>query len=97
MKKIIAWLVLSSKDPQRISLMLKGIFTAAVTYIVFFAGIFHINVGQSDIAILSDAVVKIVETALTFISAIVTIVGLFRKIHTTVTGTNQVINQDASI
>lgn len=93
MKKIIAWLVLSSKDPQKVSLMIKGILTGAVTYIIFFAGMFHINLVQTDLNQIIEGLVKIIEVALTLFSAIATLVGAIRKVSRTVTGDNKVLNQ----
>jgi len=91
--KIIAWIVLSSKDPQKVSLMIKGAAAWAGTYILFFAGIFHFNVGQSDVASIFEAVAKFVEYALYAISAVSTVWGLIRKVKRTADGTNRVLNQ----
>mgnify|MGYP003407973175 CR=1 FL=1 len=93
MKKIIAWMLLSSKDPQKISLMIKGVLTGVVTYVVFFAGLFHINLAPTDINSVIEAIVKIIELLLSVVSVIATAWGLIRKLWTTATGKNKVINE----
>ncbi len=92
-KKIIAWIAFSSKDPNRLSLMLKGILTGATTYILFFAGVFHIDVQANDLAVLFDGIVKLLEVGLSAYSIIASLVGAIRKIYRTITGKNHVLNQ----
>ena len=93
MKKIIAWIVLSSKDPNKVSLMIKGLALGAVTWIVFFAGLFNVNLQPTDVALLIEEGAKLLEWALTGISIIMTVYGMIRKIVTTAKGENEVLNQ----
>lgn len=93
MKKIIAWIVLSSKDPNKVSLMIKGVLTGVITYVVFFAGVFHLNIAEGDLKTLAESATKIVEVTLTFISLFMSTGGMIRKIYTTAIGTNKVIKE----
>lgn len=93
MKKIIAWILLSSKNANNVSLTIKGILLSAVTYVVFFAGVFHLNLQATDLNNLIEAITKFIEWGLTGVSIISTAWGLIRKIITTIKGDNEVLNQ----
>lgn len=92
MKKIWAWIILSSKDPQSASLTVKSILTGGVVYVVFFTGLFHYSVTASQLTQIIDEVGNVVGFVLMAISALATLVGFVRKLFTTATGTNAVIN-----
>ena len=92
LKKFLTWLLISSENPYKWSLTIKGTLTMGITYVLFFAGIFHVNIAQNDLKNLVDVAVKIVETTLTLISVIATGCGLVRKIALTITGENKVVN-----
>lgn len=92
MKKIFAWLILSSKNPQQLSLTIKGVLVGAITYVVFFAGLFHITLSPSDLTSLVESIVQIIEMTLTLISIVATAWGFVRKIYTSITGQNKVLN-----
>lgn len=97
MKKFLVWLVLSSQNPQKVSLTVKSFLTAATTYIVFFAGILHFNIGASDVAIAIDNIVKVISDILMVISSAATAWAFIRKIGTTLNGTNKVINTGTTL
>lgn len=97
MKKFFAWLILSSRDPKKVSLTIKAYLTATTTYILFFAGLFHISLGASDLAVLIDQIVKIISDILIVISAATTFWALLRKVMATIQGTNKVINTGATL
>ena len=86
------WLVLSSADPSEAALTVKGLVVGAGTYIIFFAGLFHITVGTPDIANLANQGALIAGGFLMVVSGITTLYGIYRKLWTTIAGTNQVIN-----
>ena len=92
MKKIFAWLILSSKNPQQVSLTIKGVLVGAVTYVVFFAGLFHVTLSPSDLTSLIESVVQVIEMVLTLVSVITTAWGFARKIYTSLVGENKVLN-----
>ncbi len=92
MKKIITWILLSSKDPNKVSLGIRATGAAFVTYIVFFAGLFHLNIGESELSGLIDALAQLAGLILQSITAVMAIVGFVRKIYSTIKGTNKVLN-----
>jgi len=89
--KIFTWLMVSSKDTEKLSLTVKGVLIGAVTYIVFFAGIFHFNVDQGDLNSLANQLADIVKMTLSLVSAVATTVGLIRKIYLSLTGKNKAL------
>lgn len=89
--KIFQWIMVSSKDPNKVSLTIRGILVGAITYIVFFAGVFHFNVDQGDLNSLAVQLSDIVQMTLTLVSAVATTVGLVRKIYRSITGQNKAI------
>lgn len=91
MKKFWAWLLLSSNDPEKASLFIKSTLSAGATFVVFFTGLFHYNVGSSDISAVIDQIGNVVGVILMTISSIASLWGLIRKIFTTVNDTNKVI------
>ncbi len=93
MKKIIAWFVYSSKNPKRVSLSFKGLLGAAATYIIFFAGVFHLNISQTDLSSTIDALTNVVKFIFEVISWCITGYGMIRKIYLTSKGQNAVLNE----
>jgi len=93
MKKIIDWIVLSSADPSKLSLMVKGILTAAIPTVIFLAKIFNVEVGGEDLTAFVDAFVVFIGAVAAAISAYMTVVGFFRKVFRTLTGDNAVLNE----
>ena len=92
-KKITAWLVLSSQNPTKWSLTIKGALTGGVTILTVVAGLAHINIPGADaFSAAIDAIIGFVQTALLCISAAATAWGLLRKIWSTISGENQVVN-----
>ncbi len=92
-KKVIAWLVLSSKDPNRVALTMKGLLSGVVVYIVWGGGLFGLNLDPSQLGDFFEVLSKIVQLALTLFSVLGTGWGLLRKIWTTAKGTNAVLNE----
>lgn len=92
MKKFIVWLVLSSKDPEKVSLTIKGILASVATYVVFFTSLFHLNFNVTDLTTIGDMISKIIEALLMIVSMVTALIGAVRKIKSTMNGTNEVIN-----
>lgn len=89
------WLVWSSQDPTTVSLSVKAFLTAGVTYGTIAAGMAHISLPSDLLTQLVDAIVAIVQSALMLGSALLTVIGIIRKIKSTIDGTNKVFNPDA--
>ncbi len=91
-KKVWLWLVLSSENPKKYSLTIKATLTAVVTMVTTFAGIAGIGLPQTDWAMLIDTILMIIQQFLTAIALIAGLVGLVKKVGSTIQGTNQVVN-----
>src|SRR5690348_8353378 len=75
LKKIINWIVWSSEDPESVALTVKGLFTYASAYIIWFAAVspLHLVILNSDVSVFAIQASAVV-------GAILTIVGALRKI-----------------
>jgi hypothetical protein len=85
------WLVFSSTNPERISLTVKAFLTGLLTYSTIVAGFGHVQLPIDLLTQLVDGIVAFVQAALLCVSIGAGIVGLTRKIATTFSDTNQVI------
>lgn len=82
--KFVVWLLISSKDPMKWSLSLKGFLGIIATVIMMVAGLSHINVG--DLSPVIDAIIAVVQDGLALISALATVYGAIRKVVRTMNG-----------
>jgi hypothetical protein len=90
-KNFLHWIVVSSSDPNDLSLTLKGALLAAVPTIMLASGIFHINVSQQDVLSLVQALVITLQAGLQLVGASIAVIGFLRKIYLSATGRNQFI------
>ncbi len=97
MKKFWAWLLLSSSDPEKVSLTIKSAGAMFATYIIFFTGLFHKNIQPSDLEVLTNGIANFVSLALMAISAVVGVWAALRKIFLSLTGGNEVINSGKTL
>ncbi len=79
-KKAWKWLVMSSADPSKVALTVKGFLTAAIPFIILSSGVFHFNVDSDSLTALFEEVGNVVMMILTVVGTIQTIWGLARKI-----------------
>ncbi len=86
------WLVYSSANPEKFSMSLKAGATALITYGTVAAGFAHVTLPFELLTQLFDTLIAGVQALLLLISLIVTAQGVWRKIASTVRGTNQVLN-----
>lgn len=83
MKRFFQWLVISSVDPTKVSLTVKGFLTTAVSVIVMVSPLFHLHIGSEQLTSIVDGIVDTIVVVLTALSSIVTLFGLIRKIVVT--------------
>lgn len=83
---ILHWIVLSSEDSSKISKSILGFGSLVISFLVFA----HVN--TSGMPELLQAFITFVDWALKAISAAVTVWGMFRKVSSTLGGTNAVLN-----
>ena len=93
------WLLLSSANPDKYSLAIKGFFGTLATMALLWSGIFHYNLSATDITDIGNLVSVAVFDLFTAVSYIATaisgwtlVVGAVRKLVLTVIGANKVLN-----
>lgn len=85
LRTIIEFIVYSSKNSQKISLTVKGALVSVVAILVyFFPG--------TDFSSAIDTIVLLVQQILAALGTAMLVVGVIRKLWTTVRGTNDQIN-----
>lgn len=85
MNKFFKWLVLSSSNPTKISLTIKGFLTSVVAMAVIF------GYNPSDLSPIAENITKLVESLLTVVGIVSFLVGAIRKVKKTSEGTNPVL------
>lgn len=90
MKAFLVWLIVSSKDPEKLSLFIKGFLGVAVSVVTMLLQFAHVQVG--DLTPVVDALVALVQAAAVFISAAVAVWGLVRKVIATIKGEHAGLN-----
>ena len=88
--KIIDWVLWSSKNADKISLTVKSILSGAI--VVTLLQVLKIDVPVDMFSATIDMFVTIIQEVGVVATAVVTIVGLVRKIVSTFKGTNDVLN-----
>lgn len=88
----LAWLILSSKNPQAVSLSVKAGLVLLLTWLTTIAGLGHIQLPTEDLTNLIDTIVQITQLGLMLISAIYTAIGIVRKVWRTLQGLHVGIN-----
>jgi hypothetical protein len=74
-KKILAWLITSSKDPKQLSLTVKGALLAAAPILMLVTGL-----NDPDFNRLADSIAAFVFAATTGLAALQVALGLLRKV-----------------
>ncbi len=90
-KKIWDWIVLSSADAEKISLMVKGFLMGILPLILIMMHAANIQTSNELLTAVIDTIAQVIVVAGTGISSLVTVVGLIRKIYFTLTGQNDVL------
>ena len=92
-KKMWYWLVKSSANANNWSLTVKGALVSIIPIIIMVTNLANIHLQTADLTATTDAIVSIVAGFATLVSAVITTVGLVRKLYKTIVGTNAVLNQ----
>lgn len=91
-QKFLQWVIASSADPGKVSLMVKGVLAGILPFIVGFAGIAHITIPGNDVLTSTiDGIGLAVYYGFGAVASIMAAYGAIRKIWTTLSGTNAVI------
>lgn len=92
LNRIWAWLLLSSSDPNKVSLTIKGALVGLLTAITMVAGVANIQLPSEALTQSVDGIIAFVQTSLLWVSSAVTAWGAIRKVWTSISGDNKVIN-----
>lgn len=79
-QKALSWIIDSSSNPTEVSLTIKGLLLGIVPTLMVVVGFTHLNVGVTDINNIINAITATVQSALALAAAIMTIVGVTRKV-----------------
>jgi hypothetical protein len=88
-KNIINWFALSSAEPGKTALTVKGLLVGGVAAITYLAGIGHITLPSPEITAAVDGITNFVQAALVAVSSAMTVWGLIRKVYLTFKGEHQ--------
>lgn len=80
MNNLWTWLITSSQNPAATSLAVKGVLIGALPILITVAGLFGFPLDAIGNDVI-EGVVTLVNGALTVVAAIVTLIGLFRKVQ----------------
>ena len=91
-EKIYDWLVLSSVDPTKVSLTVKGALVSAAATATVLLGLAHMNLPvPADVNQVIDLSTTLIQLFFQGFGDMVMVVGLVRKIYLTVVGKNSVL------
>lgn len=91
-KKIGAWLLFSSVNIDKISLMVKSLLYALIPVALLVFGAYKIQVDSAYLSAIIDQIIGVIIVCGLAITAVSGAWGALRKIFTTATGTNAVVN-----
>jgi hypothetical protein len=81
LKNRVAWIVVSSADPNEVSLVLKAALVAVIPTIMTFSGLVHTNLGDGSLlTALVDGIAQFTQSALMLVASAMAIYGTARKI-----------------
>ena len=80
--KFTNWLVQSSSDPEKVSMMVKGILVGIIPFLMQFLPLIGIKLSP-DLVNIPDFVYGVVFYGLTAIGAVIAVMGFLRKIWNT--------------
>ena len=81
LKKIWNWLVVSSANPTKTALTVKGFWTGLIPLILVVSPLFGLKLDANSIGSTTDDIKSVVELSLGGVGALLTTVGLIRKIY----------------
>lgn len=87
-KNFLAWLLLSSKNPNDLSLSVKGFLVMYSPALAFGLGLLHLPADASTISQTITFITELVQQAMVMVGAAVFIVGIVRKLIVTLHGRN---------
>lgn len=87
--KIWNWLVVSSEDPEKLSMTVKGLLGTVGSAVILVSPLVHLHIGDQQVTAIIDLISQIVISFCAVISGIATILGFARKIWSTIKSPSQ--------
>lgn len=81
--KYIDWLVNSSKNPENLSLTIKGLLVAVLPMLIILSKMLGFETSEGDMKAMIDMIESIIILGLGIVSSAMTIYGFGRKIYLT--------------
>lgn len=91
MKTFLQWLIISSSDSSKVSLTVKAFLGGLIPVLTIVLGFAHVQVG--DLTPVVDAFIAVIQAFFTFLSALLFLYGLGRKIYLTLMGQHEGLQQ----
>jgi len=91
-KKVGTWVIYSSKNVNELSLTIKGLLYAIIPVVLLVLNAYKIQVDNVYLTTIIDQIIAIIIIVGGAITAVATSWGALRKLYTTATGTNAVVN-----
>lgn len=92
-KKVAVWVWRSSSDPGKVSLTMRAGLTALITFATIWAGLAGIELPSELLTEWAEALISFVQSALIMISTAIAAYAAFRKLWTSLSGDNRVVNE----
>lgn len=93
MRNFLRWLILSSADANKYSLMVKGFLLALIPTIITVAGLTNIHIpNQETLTLVVESIAIAIQIGLGIVASVVAFIGAVRKIVSTFNGDNDVLN-----
>lgn len=86
------WFVYSSVNAENYSLTLKGVVGVIIAALTYFFNLRGIAFDSAALTTSGDLAISLAQNVLLTVSTIVALVGVIRKVYTTVNETNDVLN-----
>ena len=86
LKKIWNWFVVSSADPSKVSLTVKGVLVGIIPILVSILPIFGLKLDATTLGDVAGSIESIINAVLTIVALALGIVGFVRKVYNTLGG-----------
>lgn len=91
-KTFLRWLILSSADPAKLSLAVRGFLIGIIPTIIMISGVLNIPVPDGDtMTAIADMLATLITVVLGIVASVKLGYGLIRKIWFTVKGENETL------
>lgn len=92
-EKILDWVLISSKDPTKVSLTVKGALLSIVPIFIALSNLTSLKLESEQLTLIVEIVAQFIQAIFGAVSLIVTAYGLVRKIIASLKGENLGYNQ----